>query len=85
MNVIILQDLLVGDRCCIDIMGATQFRTPRANWDKKCCSNPRGAVVPIPADLSEADAKKIDKQIERMAPLKQVILALRQTLIWRKG
>ena len=48
-------------------MGATQFRTPRANWDKRCCSNSRGPVVPIPQDLSDQDANKIDKQIARMS------------------
>ena len=54
-------------------MGATQFRTPRANWDKRCCSNSLGPVVPIPTDLNEEDAKKIDNQIARMDNLKQVI------------
>ena len=53
-------------------MGATQFRTPRANWDKRCCSNPRGPVVPIPQDLNVEDANKIDKQIARMPQMKEV-------------
>ena len=66
------QDLLLGDFCCVDIMGSTQFHTSRANWDKRCCSNAKGPVVPIPADLSEQDVKKIDKQIGRMPDLKQV-------------
>ena len=72
----LLQDLLLGDHCCIDILGATQFRTPRANWDKRCCSNPKGPVVPIPQDLSVEDAKKIDKQIARMGQgnLKEVMI-----------
>ena len=72
----LFQDLLLGDHCCIDIMGATQFRTPRANWDKRCCSNPKGPVVPIPQDLSVEDAKKIDKQIARMGQgnLKEVMI-----------
>ena len=71
---IILQDLLLGDHCCVDIMGATQFKTPRANWDKRCCSNPKGPVVELANDLSPQDAKKIDKQIERMPHLKQVLV-----------
>ena len=69
-----LQDLLLGDHCCVDIMGATQFKTPRANWDKRCCSNPKGPVVELANDLSPQDAKKIDKQIERMPHLKQVLV-----------
>ena len=70
----VLQDLLLGDHCCVDIMGATQFKTPRANWDKRCCSNPKGPVVELANDLSPQDAKKIDKQIERMPHLKQVLV-----------
>ena len=53
-------------------MGSTQFKTPRANWDKRCCSNSRGPVVEIPDDVSEEDANKINKQIARMPNLKQV-------------
>ena len=68
----VLQDLLLGDHCCLDIMGSTQFNTPRANWDKRCCSNSRGPVVEIPDDVSEEDANKINKQIARMPNLKQV-------------
>ena len=77
-----LQDLLLGDHCCIDIMGATQFHTPRANWDKRCCSNPNGPVVPIPEDLSQPDAKMIDKQIERMPTLKEVRFGLEESRIY---
>ena len=68
----VLQDLLLGDHCCLDIMGSTQFSTLRANWDKRCCSNSRGPVVEIPDDVSEEDANKINKQIARMPNLKQV-------------
>ena len=66
------QDLLLGDNCCINIMGATQFYSSKANWDKKCCSNPLGPVVPIPDNLSQNDTRKINQQIGRMQDLKEV-------------
>ena len=76
----VLQDLLLGEHCCLDIMGSTQFKTPRANWDKRCCSNSRGPVVEIPDDVSEEDANKINKQIARMPNLKQVCTNVTQVM-----
>ena len=61
-------------------MGSTQFKTPRANWDKRCCSNSRGPVVEIPDDVSEEDANKINKQIARMPNLKQVCTNVTQVM-----
>ena len=61
-------------------MGSTQFKTPRANWDKRCCSNSRGPVVEIPDDVSVEDANKINKQIARMPNLKQVCTNVTQVM-----
>ena len=72
MPTFFFQDLLLGKHCCIDMMGATKFMTPRANWDKRCCSNERGPVVPPPRDLSPKDKEKINKQIPRMQNLQSV-------------
>ena len=37
----------MGESCCIDLMGATQFTTSRTNWDKQCCDNQRGPFVEV--------------------------------------
>jgi len=67
------QDLLTGTACCIDIMGATKFESPQANWNKKCCSNDKAPYTVIPRNISDEDKTKIDNQIGRMVNLKQSI------------
>ena len=67
-----MQDLLLGDSCCIDIMGATEFRSNRGQWNKMCCSNPRGPFVQPPKDLANSEMGKLDKQIGKMGALKEV-------------
>ena len=62
----------MGEFCCIDIMGATQFMTSRANWDKKCCSNQRGPFVEVPKGLDRKKMTQLDAQIGRMTTLKEV-------------
>ena len=68
-----LQDLHLGEFCCIDIMGATQFKTSRPNWDKKCCSNQRGPFVEVPEGLEQKKMTQLDAQIGRMPELKEVM------------
>ncbi len=68
----IIQDLLLGETCCIDVMNSLNFTTPRPNWEKICCDNPRGAVVPPPKDLDDQQIGKISKQIERMPHMDEV-------------
>ncbi|QQP39117.1 Uncharacterized protein FKW44_019899, partial [Caligus rogercresseyi] len=65
-------DLLLGEFCCIDVSGATEFQTSKPNWNKICCDNSKGApIVQIPSDISDEDLIKIDKQISRMGPLQK--------------
>lgn len=44
------------------------------DWVKRCCSNPRGAFVHPPNDLSPEQIRKIDVQIARMDDLRAVII-----------
>eukprot|EP00096_Caligus_rogercresseyi_P004759 TRINITY_DN1920_c0_g2_i1.p1 TRINITY_DN1920_c0_g2~~TRINITY_DN1920_c0_g2_i1.p1 ORF type:complete len:293 (-),score=68.15 TRINITY_DN1920_c0_g2_i1:467-1345(-) len=68
------KDLLLGEFCCIDVSGATEFQTSKPNWNKICCDNSKGApIVQIPSDISDEDLIKIDKQISRMGPLQKSI------------
>lgn len=66
--------MLIGDRCCIDLMGSTKFYSSRPNWEKICCSNPRGAYVHPPKDISATDVAKLDNQLRRMPSLVAVRL-----------
>ena len=59
----------------MDIMGATEFNSTRANWDKKCCDNQRGPVIAPPRDLAPEKKVKVDNQIKRMRELKTVSLS----------
>ena len=78
------QELFLGDRCCMDLMGATQFNTSRPNWDKRCCSNPRGSFVQPPADIDDSQVKQLNTQIGRMPALSNVSIFRRSRTIFKK-
>ncbi|CAB4066858.1 unnamed protein product [Lepeophtheirus salmonis] len=68
------KDLLLGELCCVNIMGALAFETSTPNWNKVCCDNNLGSpIVQIPQDISDEDLQKIDHQISRMGVLKESI------------
>lgn len=61
-------------------MGATTYNSSMGNWessdvnwDKICCSNPKGPYVQPPKDTTDEDLQKIDQQIGRMDLLIPVI------------
>lgn len=62
------QDILAGDRCCLDISGGgSGWKTGKANWSKKCCDPSNGQpVIPPPKTISDRQIKNIGKQIENM-------------------
>ena len=69
--------MLTGDHCCLDISGAIGgWKDSQPNWEKRCCSNERGTVIPPPKDISDKDIKTLNKQIGRMPALKEVLLLL---------
>lgn len=68
------QDMLTGDHCCIDLSGAIGgWKVSQSNWEKRCCSNERGPVIPPPDSISPNDIKKVNTQIGRMPLLKESI------------
>ncbi len=62
----------------MDISGASAgWKTGKSNWSKKCCDPSNGyAVIPPPKNLSDEKIKKVNKQIEAMPALKEVILSI---------
>lgn len=68
------QDLLAGDQCCIDITGTLGgFSHSQANWEKRCCTNQRGAVILPEKGISDKDRNKINNQITRMPGFEEMI------------
>jgi hypothetical protein len=64
-------DLLLGPRCCFDISGALQgWNSSKAEWGKKCCSNPDNPVIPPPANISESDIIDLNRRVKNnFAPM----------------
>jgi len=65
------QDMLAGDRCCLDISGGgSGWKTGKANWDKRCCEPSNGqAVIPPPKTISDKKIRNIGKTIEQMGQM----------------
>jgi len=64
-------DLLLGSHCCFDLSGGLQgWNSGKAEWGKKCCSNPDSPVIPPPANMTESDIEKLNLRVKtNYAPL----------------
>jgi len=59
-------DLLLGTHCCFDLSGGLQgWSSGKAEWGKKCCSNPDSPVITPPANLSESQIEKLNLRVEK--------------------
>ena len=56
----------------MDLMGSAQFRTPKPQWEKLCCSNPRGPFIQPPTNITDEEVGKISDQINRIPELTEV-------------
>jgi len=64
-------DLLLGSHCCFDLSGGLEgWNSGKAEWGKKCCSNPDSPVIPPAANISESQIEKLNLRVKtNYAPL----------------
>ena len=66
----------------MDLMGSAQFRTPKPQWEKLCCSNPKGPYIQPPKNITDEEIDNISNQITRLPDLTEVGDIFISVFIW---